>query len=117
MRIELSAGTASDAMAFVRRALNKEQTRKFPILGAAIVEANGNTATVIGTNLDMIGIATCLVDVQEPGRIAIEMQRLAKLADGFHKEVRLVISSNGTVAKLSSGRSRHSLPLLPADFL
>jgi DNA polymerase III sliding clamp (beta) subunit (PCNA family) len=65
--------------------------------------------------LNRIAIAAAPADIQESGAVAVDLERLARLAGGFSADAKLIISSDGAVAKVCSGRSRYQFSLLPTE--
>jgi DNA polymerase-3 subunit beta len=117
MKFTCPAGALAETLNFAARVLDAKSIKKFPILGTVLIRAADGVATFTGTDLDRLAIVELDVEVAEPGVIAVGLERLLKVAENFRKDATVTISSDGTAATVSCGRSRYRLPLLsPGDF-
>jgi DNA polymerase-3 subunit beta len=117
MKIAIQAGALVEALDHVNRAIDAKEARKFPVLGSVLIEVNAGAITLTATNLNRIAIAATPADIQESSAAVVDLERLGRLAGGFSTDAKLIISSDGGVAKISSGRARYQFSLLPiGDF-
>jgi DNA polymerase-3 subunit beta len=72
---------------------------------------------ITGTDLEVQMVATCAVDVAEPGEVTIPARKLADIWRSLDEGAEVTLTVEGDRATVRSGRSRFTLSTLPArDF-
>jgi len=100
-------------LGFVQGALPRRNT--VPILDCVLLTAGPGLVRLAVTNLDQMSEVTLQSDTKAAGAICVDARRLLAVVSRFSGE--MLIAQEGTSLKLTGGRARAELPVLPAgDF-
>lgn len=108
-----------DALVAALSAVNARACGKMtiPILECVLLDAADSRLRILSHWLDACCSFEIPAEVSEPGRIAIDADKLSGLVGGFAKGAQVSISATATEAEIKAGRSRYRLLALPpADF-
>jgi DNA polymerase III subunit beta len=114
MKLSAEQKTLSQALAKVAGIIEKRNT--IPILANILLRANDdNTATIIGTDLDIEVITTLDCRTDEPGETTVNAALFTDIVKKTPpgKEISLALSDHKLAVK--SGRSKFNLATLPTD--
>ena len=114
MNITFNVAPALAAVSKATGALDRKNT--VPILQNVLITApDDNKVAVYATSLDMAATATFEAEHAEPGQITVPGAMLADILKNLHSgaDAKLTWDGKEPRAKLVSGRSRFSLPVLP----
>lgn len=107
----------SHALAAVSRAVGViERKQTIPILGNVAITADGSRLTIRSTNLEMEVIESVEAQVHTAGEITVPADKLHDIirnADAG-SQIAILMEEKDPRVKVKSGRSRFSLPALPA---
>jgi len=117
MRLTIERGALLKALNHVQSVVERRNT--IPILSNVLLTAENGSLSLSATDLDIEMVDGAEADIERPGAITAPAHTLyeivRKLPDGA--QVRLDLSVDDPRLTLSAGRSRFSLPVLPAgDF-
>jgi DNA polymerase-3 subunit beta len=98
-----------------------ERRQTLPVLSNLLVRAHKSdtecSVEITGTDLEVQMVASCQVDVEEPGEVTIPARKLADIWRSLDEGAQVTVSVEGGRATVRSGRSRFALSTLPArDF-
>ena len=105
MRIAFDTKDIKAALSMVGKAIPSRPS--LPILGCVVIRADGDAATILGSNTDITMQVECRADMGSDGVFVLPFEPLAAFV-GAAKAGTVVIEDDGTV---KSGRSRIKLAL------
>ena len=111
MNITIQRAALARTLAAVAKVVEPRQT--IPILANVLLEVDGDKLTVTGTDLDIEASVTTPCS-GTPGVLTVEARRLADIAKRLTGDT-VTLAEDGEKLIVKSGRSRFSLPTLPAD--
>jgi DNA polymerase-3 subunit beta len=100
------------ALATVMGVVERAQTLQ--ILSHVLIEATDDAMTITGTNLEVELRAGVVAEIERPGKSTVHARKLYDIARNLPEGSELKIEFSDDRATLKSGRSRYSLPVLPA---
>ena len=115
MKIAANAGVLARALALAA-SLDVGKRPSAAALEAVSVIAGDGAVTIVRNVLDHQISLTVPATIELSGAMAMPNDRLAKLVVGFPATAELTIEDDGA-AKVCSGRSRYTLPSIPAEDL
>jgi DNA polymerase-3 subunit beta len=92
-----------------------ERTGTLQILRHILIEAADGCLGIVGTNLEMELRTEAAATVEMPGRATVPARKLYDLVKGLPEGAELRIEFEPRKALVKCGRSRYTLPVLPAD--
>ncbi len=110
-RIKARAGSLVAALGLAALPVREQEARRFPVLGAVHLAANGDGLSVTATTLDAT-IATH-VEADAEGAVAVPLERLMALARHFPADAELAVTADDHAATIACDNSRFKLPVLP----
>ncbi|MCH8551744.1 MAG: DNA polymerase III subunit beta [Natronospirillum sp.] len=117
MNLNVSREALLKPLQFVAGVVEKRNT--LAILANVLLEAEGNSLTLTGTDLEVELVARVDLEtpVAQPWRVTLPARKLLDLCKSLPGEAELQFSQDGERVLMTSGRSRYSLSTLPAvDF-
>ncbi|TGG91504.1 DNA polymerase III subunit beta [Natronospirillum operosum] len=114
MNLNVSREALLKPLQFVAGVVEKRNT--LAILANVLLEAEGDTLTLTGTDLEVELVARVPLETPAPQawRVTLPARKLLDLCKSLPAESQLQFSSEGERVLLTSGRSRYSLSTLPA---
>src|SRR5207244_2268 len=91
-----------------------ERRQTMPVLANVLLAARDNRLSVTGTDLEVELVATCTVNVQQPGDITVPGRKLLDIFRSLPEKTSVTVSTEGERVSLRAGRSRFTLSSLPA---
>ncbi len=91
-----------------------ERRQTMPVLANVLLAARDNRLSVTGTDLEVELVATCTVNVQQPGDITVPGRKLLDIFRSLPEKTSVTVSTEGERVSLRGGRSRFTLSSLPA---
>lgn len=116
MKIGANAGTLTRALALAASLDAGKHTHAAPD-AVNVIAGEGAAVTVVRSVLENQICLTIPAAIERAGSMAMPITRLAGLAAGFPATADIVIEADGAAAKVRSGRSRYTLPTIPAKDL
>lgn len=114
MDITIKRSALAPALDTVTRLV--EARNSIPILSNILLDASiAGSVTIIATNLEITAAVTLPATTTAPGRITAPARDLHAFVRATTGDLRLTVDSAAVVVTLRAGRSRLSLPILPAD--
>ena len=92
-----------------------ERRQTMPVLANVLLAARDNKLSVTGTDLEVELVATCAVNVQQPGDITVPGRKLLDIFRSLPEKVSVMLSTEGERVSVRAGRSRFTLSSLPAS--
>lgn len=115
MELTIKAGTLADALTMVRGIILTRTT--IPILTHVKLVASGDRAAISANNLEMQVALNVDCICQKTGDVTVPGLPLLALVKSFAKNADVALKMKDGQLSISCGRSRYSLPTLPAgDF-
>lgn len=119
MKFTVNAGDFDSALKSVQGRARVSTT--IPILKCILVTASDAKVSVLGNDLDSSSFASLDAEVTTPGAWALPAEHLIRAVEGLPKSAHIVVEFDGKArgqqVTVKSGRSRHTIPILPAaDF-
>lgn len=111
MKITIAKSDLSRALDIAQRAV---PTATMPIITCVLLQAEGETLTIVATNLDMGLVLRCPADVTEPGTVAVPAKVFRRLVSSVVGDV-VRIESSETFIALECGRNKTKLQTQDAD--
>jgi DNA polymerase-3 subunit beta len=103
----------SNGLAAVSRVISTRST--LPVLGNVLLEAEGTTLTLTGTNLELTVRTTVQATVDEPGRLTLPARLLSDYVALLTPSERLTLSVAGSKMRLSCGTFTANVSGIDAD--
>src|ERR1700719_5197455 len=91
-----------------------ERRQTMPVLANVLLAARDNRLSVTGTDLEVELVATCTVNVQQPGDITVPGRKLLDIFRSLPGKTSVTLSTEGERLTLRAGRSRFTLSSLAA---
>src|SRR3979409_171025 len=91
-----------------------ERRQTMPVLANVLLAARDNRLSGTGTDLEVELVATCTVNVQQPGDITVPGRKLLDIFRSLPEKTSVTVSTEGERVSLRAGRSRFTLSSLPA---
>ncbi len=115
MNLQVSREALLKPLQFVAGVVEKRNT--LAILANVLLEAEGDTLTLTGTDLEVELVARVALEqpVSTPWRVTLPAKKLLDLCKSLPNESQLQFSQEGDRVLLTSGRSRYSLSTLDAS--
>ncbi|QSP95571.1 DNA polymerase III subunit beta [Marinobacter salinisoli] len=114
MKLTISRESLLTPLQSIAGVVEKKQT--MPVLSNVLLEAEDNTLTLTGTNMEveLIGRVTP-VHVDQPGRITVPARKLADICRALSEETPIELALEGDRLHVRCGRSHFTLSTLPAE--
>lgn len=113
MRFQISRDVLLKPLQLVAGVVEKRQT--MPVLANVLVELNGNSLTLTGTDLEVELKAQLEVEqTQEGGAITLPARKLLDICRGLPDQSLIDVTCQDQRAVIKAGRSRFTLSTLPA---
>ncbi len=113
MQIRLGRDDLIQPLSYVTGVVERRQT--LPILSYVLLEADGDTATLTGTDLEVeVSIRVQTVSKTQ-ARLTLPARKLFDICRALPEGSELDIKADGDKATIKAGRSRFTLLTLPAD--
>jgi DNA polymerase-3 subunit beta len=116
MKIAANAGVLARALALAA-SLDVGKRPSAAALEAVNMIAGDGAVTIVRSVLDHQISLTVPATIELSGAMAVPNDRLAKLVVGFPAKAELTIEADAPAAKVRSGRSRYTLPIVPSGDL
>jgi DNA polymerase III subunit beta len=113
VKLVANAGELAAALALAATLGEDKRVRNLHSLEAVNLATDGTTVRIGGNVLDHAVSLTVPADIETPGALAVSGQRLAALSAGFSKDAKITIGDDGVAARVTCGRSRFQLPVIP----
>jgi len=116
MRIRIEQAALHKALNRVSGVIERRNT--VPILGYVLIEADGEVATLSGTDLDMMTVANVAAQVERGGIVAAPAALLSDIVRNAPAGAEIVLQldpAEGSRLKVRFGRSTYQLGVLDAD--
>lgn len=113
MKIEIEQPNIAALLSRVQNAVEKRNT--IPILGNVLLQADGNTLTATGTDLDVQVTTTSEATVHQAGATTVSASMLAAIVGKLGKGKLVTLEADGLSMRIKSGRSDLTLAALPID--
>jgi len=117
MKITANAGELADALALAAILGEDKRLRNLRSLEAVSLVTDVTVMKIGGNVLDFAVSIAVPADIETLGALAVSGQRLAALAAGFPRDAKIQIADDGAAARVTCGRSRFQLPVIPQDEL
>src|SRR6056297_2374450 len=91
-----------------------ERRQTLPVLGNFLLEADGDTLKVTGSDMEVEMVGAVPAEVAQPGSVTVPARKLVEICKALPEGVRLNLQLNGEKLALHAGRSRFTLATLPA---
>jgi len=117
MKITANAGELADALALAAILGEDKRLRNLRSLEAVSLVTDVTVMKIGGNVLDFAVSLAVPADIETLGALAVSGQRLAALAAGFPRDAKIQIADDGAAARVTCGRSRFQLPVIPQDEL
>ena len=114
MKLTISRESLITPLQSIAGVVEKKQT--MPVLSNVLLEAEDNTLTLTGTNMEVELVARVApVHVDQPGRITVPARKLADICRALGDEAPIDLALEGDRLHLRSGNSHFTLSTLPAE--
>ena len=115
MKLTIDRGVLIKALSHVQNVVERRNT--IPILSNVLLEADGAALSLTATDLDIEASDSTIAHVDQSGSITAPAQTffdvVRKLPEG--SDIELTLDAEANRLSIASGRSRFSLPTLPAS--
>ncbi|WP_372964994.1 DNA polymerase III subunit beta [Marinobacter sp.] len=114
MKLTISRESLLTPLQSIAGVVEKKQT--MPVLSNVLLEAEGNTLTLTGTNMEveLVGRVTP-VHVDQPGRITVPARKLSDICRALGDEAPIELAQEGDRLHVRAGNSHFTLSTLPAE--
>jgi len=114
MKLTISRESLLTPLQSIAGVVEKKQT--MPVLSNVLLEAEDNTLTLTGTNMEVELVARVTpVHVDQPGRITVPARKLADICRAVSDETPIDMALEGDRLHLRAGNSHFTLSTLPAE--
>lgn len=114
MKLTISRESLITPLQSIAGVVEKKQT--MPVLSNVLLEAEDNTLTLTGTNMEVELVARVApVHVDQPGRITVPARKLADICRALGDEAPIDLALEGDRLHLRAGKSHFTLSTLPAE--
>ena len=114
MKLTISRESLLTPLQSIAGVVEKKQT--MPVLSNVLLEAEDNTLTLTGTNMEveLVGRVTP-VHVDQPGRITVPARKLSAICRALGDEAPIDLALEGDRLHVRAGNSHFTLSTLPAE--
>lgn len=112
MKIRIERDTFAEVVGWVLRSVGSRAT--LPVLGGILIDAEGDTLTLSGTDLEISGVAAVTAGIEEPGRVLLPGRVLGDIARSL-PEGSVTLATDGGQGKLTCGSAEFVLRTLPVE--
>jgi DNA polymerase-3 subunit beta len=114
MKLTISRESLLTPLQSIAGVVEKKQT--MPVLSNVLLEAEDNTLTLTGTNMEVELVARVTpVHVDQPGRITVPARKLADICRAVSDSAPIDIALEGDRLHVHAGNSHFTLATLPAE--
>jgi DNA polymerase-3 subunit beta len=114
MKLTISRESLLTPLQSISGVVERKQT--MPVLSNVLLEAEENTLTLTGTNMEVELVARVTpVHVDQPGRITVPARKLSDICRALGDEAPIELSLEGDRLHLRCGASHFTLSTLPAE--
>ena len=112
MKIKIERDAFAEAVGWVLRSVGSRAT--LPVLGGVLIEADGETLTLTGTDLEISGEACVGAAVEKSGKVLLPGRVLGDIARAL-PEGTVTLTADATMGKIVCGQAEFTLRTLPVE--
>lgn len=112
MKIKIERDTFAEAVGWVLRSVGSRAS--LPVLGGVLIEADGDTVTMTGTDLEISGEARIGASVEQAGKVLLPGRVLGDIARAL-PEGSVTLTADATMGKIVCGQAEFTLRTLPVE--